>query len=167
MSQDKANNTNAVNYFDSRNQARELALSLVQQATRRICFFGASLDTVMFDNSDFVTSISEFARRSDRTMAKFVVHNTQLNTANGHRLLPLAQQLTSSIFIRTSSHQHQHLKQYFLLVDDKAYLYGQDNSRYAGRAHFDDMAETRQFQRLFDAIWDHSHLDVQVRRLHI
>ncbi len=167
MTSDKANHAPTVTHFDSRDQARELALSLVQHATRQVCFFGANLDPILFDNNAFVTSLSEFIRRSDRTMAKFVVHDTQQNTAHGHRLLPLAQQLTSSIFIRTSSPEHHELKQYFMLVDDKAYLYGQYSTRYQGRVHFDDMAETRQLQRLFDTIWEHGHPDVHSRRLHL
>jgi hypothetical protein len=167
MRSDTVNNTSPVIQFDSREQARELTLSLVQQAKRQVCFFGASLDPVLFDNINFVANLSEFVRRSDRTVAKFVVHDTQQNAANGHRLLPLAQQLTSSILIRTSCQQHQDLKPYFMLVDDKAYLYGQYASRYQGRVHFDDMAETRQLQQLFNTIWDQSHSDVQSRRLHL
>jgi hypothetical protein len=167
MTKDMANSTPAVTLFDSREQARELALSLVQQAKRQVCFFGSSLDTVLFDNLEFVESLSLFARRSHRAVAKFIVHDTQQNTANGHRLLPLAQQLTSSIFIRTSCQQHRDLKQYFMLVDNKAYLYGQYSTRYNGRAHFDDMAETRQLQQLFNTIWDQGQPDVQSRRLQL
>jgi len=167
MSSDKANDALTVTYFDSRDQARELALSLVQRATRQVCFFGSSLDNVLFDNMAFIAALSEFCRQSSRTTAKFVVHDTKLNTSHGHRILPLAQQLTSSLFIRTSSQQHHNLNQYFMIVDDNAYLYGQNNTRYEGRSHFDDKAETRQFQRLFDAIWDHSHPDVHARRLYI
>jgi hypothetical protein len=165
MCSDTVNSAPTVIQFDSRDQARDLALSLVQQANRQVCFFGANLDPVLFDNLEFVTSLSKFARLSDRTVAKFVVHDTQQNAANGHRLLPLAQQLTSSIFIKTSCQQHQDLQQYFMLVDDKAYLYGQYATRYQGRVHFDDMAETRQLQQLFNTIWDQSHSDVHSRRL--
>jgi len=167
MSSDTVNNTPTVIQFDGREQACELALSLVQQAKRQVCFFGPDLDTVLFNNIEFVTSLSEFARRNDRTVAKFVVHDTQQNATNGHRLLPLAQQLTSSLFIRTSCQQHQDLKQYFMLVDDNAYLYGQYATRYQGRAHVDDRAETRQLQQLFNTIWDQSHADVHARRLHL
>lgn len=167
MTTDTANHAHTVIQFDSREQARELAVSLIQQAKRQVCFFGSSLDPVLFDNLEFVDSLSRFARRSHRVAAKFIVHDTRQNTANGHRLLPLAQQLTSSIFIRTSGEKHRDLKQYFMLVDNKAYLYGQYSTRYNGRAYVDDMAEARQLQQHFNTIWDQGQPDVHSRRLQL
>jgi hypothetical protein len=151
--------------FDGRVEARELALSLIRQAKRRLCFFGPSLDNVLFDHADCIACISEFSRRTPHAQARFVIHDSQQALAQGHRLIGLAQKLTSSIHFRKSGEQHQNLTQYFLLIDDDAYLYGQHATRYLGRVCFDDVIENRRLQKLFDTIWDHGSPDLMTRRL--
>jgi|GEM_PF-2882271 len=50
-------------HFDGRERAAELAISLIQQAKSSICFFGMTLDNVLLDHAEVVTSISAFSRR--------------------------------------------------------------------------------------------------------
>lgn len=151
--------------FDRRDQACELALSLIHQAKTRICFFGSTLDTVLFDQADCIDGISTFSRRVSRAQARFIVHDSQQAHTQGHRLIALAQRLTSSIHIRKSTEVHKGLQQYFLLIDDNAYLYGQDATRYEGRVCFNDLSETRRLQQLFDTIWEQGIPDPMTRRL--
>ena len=152
-------------HFDGREQARDLTLSLVQQAKKRICFFGTTLDSVLFNHADCLEAISTFARRTPRTKAQFIVHNTKQALSQGHGLIGLSQKLTSSIAIEVTDPQHRQLTQYFLLIDDMAYLFGQHVTRYHGRVSFDDVSETRQLQQLFEQIWAHGHPDLLTRRL--
>jgi len=154
-------------YFDGREQATALALQLIQQARREICFFGANIDAVLFDHIETLDCMSEFARRSDRTSIKLVVHSTQKNIQNSHGIIPLVQRLTSSIHIHTTDRQHHDLNQMFLLIDDDAYLYCQHNDAYEGRASLDDRQEVRSLKQTFASIWDHSVNDVNTRRLNI
>lgn len=167
MTDSLSTETNQVIHFDGREQATDLALQLVQQARREICFFGANIDAVLFDNTDILDCLSEFARRSDRTSIKFVIHSTQKNIQNSHGILPLAQRLTSSIQIHTTDRQHHDLNQMFLLIDDDAYLYCQHNDVYAGRACLNDRQEVRALKQTFAGIWDHSVNDINTRRLNI
>jgi hypothetical protein len=152
-------------YFDGREQASELALKLIQQAKSNICFFGATLDKVLLDHAEIMTSLSAFSRRTPRAQARFIVHDSQQAIAQGHRLIALAQKLTSSIHIRTSSEKYKGLKQTFLLIDNEAYLYCQTATRYTGRVCFDDVSESRQLLKLFNTIWEYGSPDPMTRRL--
>lgn len=165
--QQSTDNTNELIRFDSRVEAAEIALQLIRQAKREICFFGANIDPVLFDQPELIDCISEFARRSDKTSVKFVVHSSQVNVQSGHRFLPLLQRLTSSIHVHTSAKQHQKLSQMFLIVDQSGYLYCQNYQRYIGKASFHDPLEARSLKQTFDDIWDHSTVDVGTRRLHL
>ncbi|MDH5357941.1 MAG: hypothetical protein OEY48_05250 [Gammaproteobacteria bacterium] len=153
--------------FDSRGEAKSLALQLAQQARREICFFGNSLDPVMFDNTEFIDCISEFARRNQKTSVKFAVHSTQQNVVDGHRLIALAQRLTSAFHIHKTAVQHQDLPEMFLLVDDHAYLHCLNYQRHEGRASFNSPLEVRSMKQKFNDIWNHSTADISTRRLHI
>lgn len=153
--------------FDSREQAASLALELINSAGREICFFGPQLDPVLFDHDSVIEALSQFARRSDRTQIRFVVFDTRNNIAQSHRLLPLAQRLTSKIKIHIASRKHQSLRQMFMLIDTNAYLYCPNSDRYQGRVATDAAASVRELQQDFNDFWNHSTADINSRRLHI
>jgi hypothetical protein len=89
--------------FNGRDQACELALSLIHQAKTRLCFFGSTLDTVLFDHADSIEAISAFSRRVPRAQARFIVQDSQQAHIQSHRLTALSQRLTSSIHLRQTS----------------------------------------------------------------
>ena len=151
--------------FDGQQEFQTLAKQLLAKARRQICFFGSTLDSVLFDNTESLDIISEFARRSDKTSLKIVIHSSQQNVAHGHRLIALAQRLSSSIKIHNTAKQHQDLKQLFLIIDDSSYLFSPYSDRYQGRANYHDLAEVRLLQQTFDSIWELSSPDITLRRL--
>jgi hypothetical protein len=153
--------------FDSRDQAAKLALDLINEARQEICFFGPLIDPVLFDNDAAAEKLSEFARRSPRTRIRIVVNDTQKNVVNSHRLLPLAQKLTSSIDIHIAGSKHRDLRQQYMLVDGKAYLFCPVAERYQGRAEMHAPAAVREMQQDFEEIWNHSKPDINTRRLNL
>jgi len=153
--------------FDSREQAAQLTAELVDLAQHEICFFGPSIDPVLFDNEIIIDKLSEFARRSARTKIRFVVFDTRKNIVQRHRLLPLVQRLTSKIEVHIASRKHQELRTMYMLVDTKAYLYCPNAERYMGRVEMHAPATVRDMQKDFEEIWTHSKQDINTRRLHI
>lgn len=166
MSEQIPTNDNTV-AFDSRDQAAQLALDLIKQAKHEICFFGPLIDPVLLDNDEVIAELSEFARRSARTKVRLVVFDTRKNIAQSHRLIPLAQKLTSKIEIHIASRKHQELRNMFMLIDTNAYLYCPNSERYVGRASSHAPADVHDMQQSFDEIWNHSKQDINTRRLHI
>ena len=153
--------------FDDRDHAYQTALALIKQATRQICFFGASLDPILFDQAEMIALLSRFARRHPQTQIRFVVHSTAKNVADSHRLITLAQRLSSSVHIHISNEQDQTLQHMFLLTDNNGYLYCHNNQSYHGHASFNAPAEVKNLQREFDQLWTGSHPDIHTRRLHL
>ena len=160
-------NTNERVLFDGREQATQLVLLLAQQAHRQICILGTNIDHALFDQQEFIDCVSELARRSPRTEIRIIVHDTLFNVQHGHRLIDLAQRLTSSIHIKNTARQHHDLQQTLLLIDDSGYLICPRSTRYEGRCHFDDRLETRNLQALFDDIWQSGSPDSALRRLSV
>jgi hypothetical protein len=153
--------------FEGRDEAQAIALLMAQQAKRQICIFGRDIDHALFDNKAFIDCISELARSNARTEIRVLVHDTKLNQQNGHRLIPLAQHLSSSIHIHNTSKQHRELQSTLLLVDDFAYLSCPRATQYQGSANLYDRLEVRQLQQQFDDRWQLSSPDITVRRLHL
>jgi len=153
--------------FDSRDHAEQLALELIQQARQEICFFGPLIDPVLLDNDSVIEHLSEFSRRSARSKIRIVVFDTRKNIAQSHRLIPLAQRLTSKIEIHIANTKHQQLRNLFMLIDNHAYLYCPNAERYQGRVAKYAPATVRDMQQNFDEIWNQSKQDNNTRRLHL
>jgi len=153
--------------FEGRDEARALVLDIAQQAKRQICIFGRDIDAILFDNPEFINYLQELALRSARTEIRILVHNTLVNVQRDHRLIPLAQHLTSTIHIHTTAKQHRDAQQTLLLVDDFAYLNCPRATVYDGFACLYDRLEVRQLQKNFDDMWSQSSSDVGIRRLNL
>lgn len=167
MSDDPIDTSSERLRVDDREQAYQTALALIKQARKDICFFGANLDPVLFDQPEMIDLLSHFARRHPQTQLRFVVHSTSRNIADSHRLINLAQRLGSSVHIHISSEQDQTLQQMFLLTDSNGYLYCHNNQSYHGHAGFAAAAKVKKLRHEFDQLWAASHPDSHTRRLYL
>lgn len=153
--------------FDGREEAISLVVKLVEQAKHRICILGRNIDPVLFDNSEFIECASRLARKSPRSEIRIIAQNTKVNMQQGHRLITLAQQLSSNIHIRNPEKQEQTIQQTLLIVDDFAYLTCPRSTQYNGYANYYDRLEVRELYTQFNDLWNHSKADRTVRRLTI
>lgn len=153
--------------IDGRQQAVAACNQLLQQARREICFFAPSLDKHLLDNEQALTTISSFARDSRFSKVRLLVHSSRDAVSQSHRLLPLAQRLSSHIEIHECAREDQDQIYLCLLIDDFATLYCSDPLRYQGYMAAADRAQNQQLRQQFEAIWARSHPDPQSRRLHI
>ena len=153
--------------FDGREEATALVIELAQQAKHRICILGRNIDHVLFDNEEFIKCASRLARRSPRSEIKIIAQNTKANMQQGHRLIELAQQLSTAIHIRNPEKQQQTIQQTLFLVDDFAYLMCPRSTQYNGFANQYDRLEVRELTMQFNDLWQHSKADRSVRRLTI
>tara|TARA_R110002050_G_scaffold1244_2_gene8512 strand:- start:39727 stop:40233 length:507 start_codon:yes stop_codon:yes gene_type:complete len=153
--------------FEGRDEAIPLALSLAQTAKRQICIMGPNIDAILFDSPEFVACLKKLALSSPRAEIKIISQATKVNVQRGHRIIPLAQHLTSSVHIRKPDSLHSNIQNILLLVDDEAYLKCPRATHYEGTACFYDRLEMQGLQSQFDAIWSHSTADMSIRRLHL
>jgi len=151
--------------FEGRDEAKALVLTMAEQAKRQICIFGTDIDQALFNNEAFLDIVSQLARRHSTTQIRILVHDTAKSVQNDHRLIPLAQRLTSSIHIHNTARQHKDSNKTQILVDDFAYLTCPLATQYNGYANLYDRLEVRQLQHDFDTMWAQSTPDITVRRL--
>ena len=153
--------------FEGREQAIPLVLSLAQAAKRQICIMGPTLDAPLFDTLEFVACVKSLAISSPRAQIKIIASKTKVNVKRGHRIIPLAQHLTSSVHLRKPNSQHVNIENILILIDDFAYLKCPRASHYDGTACFYDRFEVQRLQAQFDNIWLHGTADMSIRRLHL
>lgn len=165
-SNDLQNNTRLL-HFEGRDEAIPLILSLAQRAKRQICIIGPNIDAALFDTPEFVECLKKLALSSPRAEIKIIAQATKINVQQGHRVIRLAQHLTSSIHLHKPDSQYSKIQNILLLVDDFAYLKCPRATYYEGTACFYDRLEVQMLQSQFNDIWGHSTADLSIRRLHL
>ena len=86
---------------------RDVALELVRQAEREVYNVSYDLDAPVFSNEAFIEALSSFVRNKRRAHAHILLQQPNKVVKLGHRLIPLAQRLSSSIHIHRPGPEHR------------------------------------------------------------
>jgi len=147
---------------------KEHSCRMAGQSRRRLLVYSHGLDARIYGQPCFIEAARQLVIRHPTTRLEILVADTSELVQGGHRLLLLAQDLTSSIAIRRRNEEYEGDTRSFLLVDDRGYLlrnlwYDFDNVRadYSSRPVVQRLAD--EFRR----IWDRSSVDPALRRLHL
>lgn len=146
---------------------RHVALELVSQARREVYITTWDLDAPVFSNEDFAEALSRFVRGSRHTHAHILLQNPDKAIKQGHRLLTLAQRLSSHIRIHRPGPEHRDYAETFMVVDGIGYFKRLLADRYEGIASFKAPIAGRDLRDLFVTMWERSSPETQVRRLQI
>ena len=156
-------------HVDTVDENRGAVLSLVEQARYNIDIFTQELDAELCNNEAFEQALFKLTKRHPTTRVRILVQNSMKSVQNGHRLIRLAQNLTSSIAIHNPSQKHQDEQCGFLVVDQLGFFHRVNANHRNCNASFNFMSplRARQLTDFFNEIWEHSTPDVQTRRMHI
>ena len=153
--------------FETARENREIAYSLAEQACRTVSIFTTDLDPAVLDQPGFVEAIARVARSHSRARVTVLVQDSSKAVNRGHRLVALAQRLSSRVEIRKPDAEYHDLKETFMVVDDVGYFRRIRPNRYEGQARFHGPLQCRELINRFDEIWQRSHGDSQLRRVHL
>ena len=148
-------------------EIKVLCVAMAQQASRSIDIISPSLDNRIFDNADFVEAVRQLAISSQFTSINILIKDIEPIIKYGHRIIPLAQQLTSSIQVRGIAEEYLSYNEAFMLIDTRAIIYQPNASRYEGIANFNRPNLARELKNYFVEVWERSTPEQNMRRLHI
>lgn len=165
----KLGETNAEINIDTPEENANAAVSLAKQARRNINIFTQDLDSVIYDNIDFVKAVSQLAISDTRTIIRILVHDSILAVKSDHKLLKLARSMHDSIFIRNPSRLYQHIRCSYMVADRLGYVYRGTPQQYNYDASVNFMSPERAatLDDNFMEVWEQSTVDRHVRRMHI
>ena len=165
----KLGETEAETHIDTVEENRNAAISLVKQARFSIDIFTQDLDAELYNNKEIEQSIFNLAKRHPNTRVRILTQDSQVAVRNGHRLIKLAQNLTSSIFINTPSREFRDERCAFLVVDKLGVLYrvSASNRNYKASINFMSPQHAGRLTDFFNEAWEHSTPDIQTRRIYM
>ena len=144
-----------------RNQANIFA----QRAQRQVRIFSPSLDPAIFDNDELRASLFNFASQHPYAEIHILIQNPQSLVQNSHRLLHLSHRLPSRVQMRTLKPESKTSHTEFMLTDKAGILYKQSLSRYTGYAVYWSPLDATELADEFDALWNASEPDPELRNL--
>ena len=148
---------------------KNAAIALVKQAHYSIDIFTQDLDAEIYNDNDFEQSIFNLAKRHPNTRIRILVQDSRKAAQNGHCLIRLAQNLTSSVFIHNPSDEHRNERCSFMVVDKLGLLYRVSaiDYNYKGNVNFMSPQRAGKLVDFFNEVWDHSTPDMQTRRIYM
>lgn len=150
---------------DTSAQLRQASLRMVRQCRRKLELMSRHLDPTLYDTAEFYEALRDLALESRYSQIRIVILDPSPLIAQGHRILGLAQQLSSFIHIRTPAEEHRDLDEAFLIADAMGVIYRRLSDRFEATVNFNDKSQALELQRRFDAIWDKGLPDPNFRRL--
>lgn len=153
--------------LNSKDGVKVMNIALTQQASRNIDIISKHFDPGIFDTADFIEAIKQLSISSKFSKIRILINDSDHITKNGHRIIELIQQLTSSIEVRKISEEYKSYNEAFSLYDGKGVIYLRYADRYNGFANFDRPRLVAELSNFFNEVWEHSCADSNLRRLHI
>lgn len=153
--------------LDSGEDFHDFALQLLAKTRRNLAILSRDLDPVIFNSPEFVEAVSALARSSRYAQIQILVKDTKPLAESGHKLVRLAQRLSSKIAIRKLTVEADDKDMGFMLCDSAGLLYKNDESIYQGFANFEASVEVKRFRETFDYLWQYGEVDPELQELHI
>ncbi len=155
--------------LQSREDNRLAAYQLARKARHYLLIFTHSLDPDVYDNDDMESALFELARRHRTSEIRILVQDSVPAVQRGHRIIRLAQKLTSSIAIRKPAEQYRDVATAYMTADGSGIIYRAmgDEHNYEGYLSYMSAQHASEVEGQFNEIWEHSTPDPQLRRLFV
>jgi len=156
-------------HIDTAEENKNAAISLAKQARHSIDIFTQDMDTEIYNNKAFEQTIFDLAKKHPNTKIRILTQDSGKAVQKGHRLIKLAQSITSSVFINNPSREYKDEKCAFLVVDKLGLLYRvtANNRNYKASINFMSPQRAGKLTDFFNEVWEHSTPDIQIRRIYM
>ena len=145
----------------------DVALAMIRQARREIYLANYDLDAMVLDHEDIVSAMADFCRDNRFSHVHILLQTPDRAMRHGHRLITLAQRLSSSIHIHQPGEEHHGFSESIMIVDGIGIIRRQLADRYEGIANFKAPVDARDLRAQFVSMWERSTPEIRLRRLQL
>lgn len=151
----------------NREELRRITQHMAEQATRSIHIVSRHLDPELYNHLDFIEALRRLARRSKYTQIQILAQDSSPAVKNGHRLIQLAQQLSSYVKIKKLHDDYKDYFRAFMVVDGEGYVLREFSERFEAVVDFHAPRQAKELLKFFTEAWEISEPDLQLQRLYI
>lgn len=146
--------------------ARAALRELLGNARHELAVMSHDLDPLLFDDADALSAVQRIALSGRRARIRIIVREPRRPVQDGHRLVTLAQRLTSAIALRVPvENADLEYPSAFVLDDRGGFQFRPLAGRPEGEAMTSGPARHAELLRLFDAMWERSEPCEETRQI--
>lgn len=145
----------------------EISLALARQCRRHLDIVSRHLDPAVYDNDDFAEAVKRIALGNRHARIRLFIVDPRPLVSRGHRLLDLAERLSSFVQVRVAAPLQKEFNEAILLADRKGYAHRRFADRFEGTANFSDPRLAAALADRIDELWERGLPDPNFRRLHL
>ena len=151
-----------------RETTRAAVIAVLATARREVCIYMRELEADIYEHAEVIELLKQIAIAGPHSSIRILIQHSSGARADGHRLVALAQRLSSSFAFRTPTEEID--LQYpgcFVISDRGAWFERNLASRFDGEGSSHGPGRKAQLQDLFNAVWERSEDLAEMRRLEI
>lgn len=133
-------------------------------AMRNVRICTPDLEADIYDHQPFVDALLSFVRGNRHARIQILVQDSSQAVKHGHRLIRLAQTISSSMEIRKTSADEKFLDDSFLIADMNSFVY-RSPGIHAGVFNNNCKHRSQKLLDMFSPVWDMAEPDIETRRL--
>ena len=148
-------------------ELKRVSLDLIARARRELLLLSRDLDPRLYNNPEVAEALRQFVLRRRGPRVRKLVKDPEPAVRHCHRLIGLAQRLSSFIEIRVPAPEFNQYNKAFIVADSIAYLYRGLADQYEATASLRDPQFAAELTREFNSMWESALPDRAMRRLHL
>jgi len=161
------NEKDSIVTIESGQELLAVTTEILKQSGHTLDIVSRHLDPLVYDQAEIMELIKQVALGSRQARIRIVINDIRPVLSRGHRLIDLAQRLTSFISIRIPGHSHKNFNEAMLIADNNAYIHRPFADRYEGEAHLSNRGRSRGLTSRFEELWEKADTHPSLRRLRI
>jgi len=163
---ERQGNTENDRHLESTEDVGEAIVNLSETALRSIKIFTPDLEHMLYDTDAFRESLLNFARGNRHAQVQILVSDISFSVQRGHRLLRLAQQLTTAMQIKMTPEDYLETNISFIQVDQTGFIFKKDSTKpHAIYANCKNRAN--KLLEFFTPAWEQAEQAAQSQQFHI
>ncbi|HWS27837.1 MAG TPA: GNAT family N-acetyltransferase, partial [Xanthomonadales bacterium] len=108
---------------DRAGELRDALLALLGGARHEVCIYSRDLEPPLYEDAQVLEAIRKVALSGRRAQVRILLQDTSRVVREGHRMVDLAQRLSSIVHLRRVSHEDATYPSAYVLTDGGGYLF--------------------------------------------
>ncbi len=146
-------------------ELHDALLQLIHGARHEFCLYTRDFDPPVLSQADISAAVRRVALSGRMASVKILLQDSTRAAREGHRLVDLAQRLSSLIRIRTPAQDDLGYAGAFALNDQGGFLYRPFGDRYEAEGDLHYAPRRDELKRYFDEVWERAEPTAELRRL--
>jgi len=153
-------------HLQSTEEVGEAIINLSASALRSIKIFTPDLEHTLYDTNIFRESLLNFARGNRHAQVQVLVSDISFSVQRGHRLLRLAQQLTTAMKIKITPEDYLDTNISFIQVDQTGFIFKKDSTK-PHAIYSNCKNRSNKLLEFFTPAWEQAEQAPQSQQIHI